>query len=154
MQTWIHVYGREEHGVEAIVEPAICRTGGTSGGTHSPMMNKAMLQCSGFGERCPTRNSCGSFNRTGDSLIAAQAPTLQYQPDFRVFAYTFTRLCALLSQDVSNKTIAFQRTRVSPVFTKEQSPDEKRATFLPHQRSNFSCAAPRRDGHGFSRPRR
>lgn len=89
---WIHAYCREEHGVEAIIKPATCRSDGTLGGTYRSKMTKAKLKRSGYGNRWQIESFFSGLKRTtGSALSARKDITLQHEAAFRVLAYTLNR---------------------------------------------------------------
>jgi hypothetical protein len=89
---WIHAYCREEHGVEAIIKPATCRSDGTLGGTYRSKMTKTKLQRSGYGNRWQIESFFSGLKRTtGSALSARKDLTLHHEAAFRVLAYTLNR---------------------------------------------------------------
>lgn len=89
---WIHAYCREEHGVEAIIKPATCRSDGTLGGTSRPKMTKTKLQRSGYGQRWHIESFFSGLKRTtGSALSARKDLTLHHEAALRVLAYTLNR---------------------------------------------------------------
>ena len=89
---WIHAYCREEHGVEAIIRPATCRSDGTLGGTYRPKMTKTNLKRSGYGKRWHIESFFSGLKRTTGGALAARTDiTLHHEAAFRVLAYTLNR---------------------------------------------------------------
>jgi hypothetical protein len=89
---WIHAYCREEHGVEAIIKPATCRSDGTLGGTYRSKMTKTKLKRSGYGNRWQVESFFSGLKRTtGSALSARKDITLHHEAAFRVLAYTLNR---------------------------------------------------------------
>ncbi len=89
---WIHAYCREEHGVEAIIKPATCRSDGTLGGTYRSKMTKTKLKRSGYGNRWQIESFFSGLKRTtGSALSARKDITLHHEASFRVLAYTLNR---------------------------------------------------------------
>ena len=89
---WIHAYCREEHGVEAIIKPATCRSDGTLGGTYRSKMTKTKLKRSGYGNRWQIESFFSGLKRTtGSALSARKDLTLHHEAAFRVLAYTLNR---------------------------------------------------------------
>jgi len=89
---WIHAYCREEHGVEAIIKPATCRSDGTLGGTYRSKMSKTKLKRSGYGNRWQIESFFSGLKRTtGSALSALKDITLHHEAAFRVLAYTLNR---------------------------------------------------------------
>lgn len=89
---WIHAYCREEHGVEAIIKPATCRSDGTLGGTYRSKMTAAKLKRSGYGNRWQIESFFSGLKRTtGSALSARKDITLHHEAAFRVLAYTLNR---------------------------------------------------------------
>jgi len=89
---WIHAYCREEHGVEAIIKPATCRSDGTLGGTYRSKMTKTKLKRSGYGNRWQIESFFSGLKRTtGSALSARKDITLHHEAAFRVLAYTLNR---------------------------------------------------------------
>ena len=89
---WIHAYCREEHGVEAIIKPATCRSDGTLGGTYRSKMTAAKLKRSGYGNRWQIESFFSGLKRTtGSALSARKDITLHHEAALRVLAYTLNR---------------------------------------------------------------
>ena len=89
---WVHACCREEHGVEAIIKPATCRSDGTLGGTCRSEMTEAKLQASGYGTRWHIESFFSGLKRTtGSALSARKDITLHHEAALRVLAYTLNR---------------------------------------------------------------
>ncbi len=63
---------REEHGVEAIIKPATCRSDGTLGGTYRPKMTQTKLKRSGYGKRWHIESFFSGLKHTTGSALSAR----------------------------------------------------------------------------------
>ena len=89
---WIHALCREEHGVEAIIKPATCRSDGTLGGTYRSKMTKTKLKRAGYGHRWQIESFLSGLKRTTGSALSARTDiTLHHEAALRVLAYTLNR---------------------------------------------------------------